>query len=234
MYPDPLPPRSPIDPPPPPSRRVRPVYVAAIAVVSVAALGLMGLKFVTLPSPDPVRPGDGLKIEVVAPVEPKLTPGSVMEVGELVDGFRYVRPARAARAPVYETAWNEDEDFAPYAPPERAGWRRYASSEDDVRPPPEPEPPRRERERRWFGFDNPLPDYGAERRARRARLDAIEAQQRAEFEDRAERRRSSWSEPSRYEQRYDPPRYDPPRYERPRYERPVREAEDGPYGPEVG
>ena len=223
MYPDLLPPRSPPEPAP---RRLKPAHLAVIAVVGVAALGLMGLKYVTLPGPAPVAAGEGLRIEVVAPVEPELVPGSVMEVGALVDGFRYVAPAGAPRGPVHGTAWVEDE-VAPYAPPSRpAGVRRYTS--DAWTPPPEPEPPRRERERRWFGFDNPLPDFRAERRARQARMDALEDQRRAEREDRPERRRYS-SEPPRYEDRRDDRRHDNPS----RDERPEQPA-DGPYGPEVG
>ncbi|MGZ9113620.1 MAG: hypothetical protein ACXW3K_03275 [Brevundimonas sp.] len=203
--------------------------MAVIAVVCVAALGLMGLKFVHLPGPTPVAPGDALKIEVVAPVEPKLAPGSVMDVGELVDGFRYVPSRPATRAPVYEAAWSRDEDFARDPSPSRsADVRRYASA-DAYAPPPEPEPPRRERARRWFGFDNPLPDYGAERRARQARLDALEDQRREEFEDRAARRRYS-SEPPRYEERRDERRH----YNPPRRDPPASQVGDGPYGPEVG
>lgn len=223
MYPDPRPSQTPLDPAPGPRRRIRPAHVAAIAAFSVAALGLVGLKFVTLPGPDAVGPGEGLKIEVVAPVEPDPSPGSVMDVGDLVDGFRYVPPEPAAQAPVHEVAWLEDEAFAPWAPPSRsAGLRRYTSSETDA-PPAELEPPRRERERRWFGFDNPLPDFGADRRARQARLDALEEQRRAEFEDRAGRRRY-------YEERRDDRRY----RRSPRDERPADETGEGPYGPEVG
>ncbi|KQY96424.1 hypothetical protein [Brevundimonas sp. Root1423] len=227
---DPYPPRSPFDSAPPRPRRVGPAHVAALAAVSVAALGFMGLKFVELPNAAPVSPDEALKIEIVAPVEPELVAGSVMDVGELVDGFRYVPPRSAGRPAVYDVAWNEGDDFAPYEQPSRpAAVRRYASAEPYASAPAEPEPPRRERERRWFGFDNPLPDFRAERRARQARLDAIEEQRRAEFEDRADRRRYS-SEPARYEQPRDVGRnYNPPRYE-PRTE----EAADGPYGPEVG
>lgn len=204
--------------------------MAAIAAVSVAAVGLMGLKFVALPDAAAVARGDGLKIEVVAPVEPNLAPGSVMEVGELVDGFRYVPPRPAERAPLYDVAWLEEEDIPAYEPPSRpAGVRRYASAGVAAAPPSEPEPPRRERERRWFGFDNPLPDFGAERRARQARLDALEDQRRAGYDDRAARRRYSSGTP-RYEEPGDVGR----NYNPPRDERPVDEVGDGPYGPEVG
>lgn len=211
MFPDPHQPRSPFDPAPHAPRRVKPAHLAAIAAVGVAALGLMGLKFVSLPDTAAVAPGDGLKIEIVAPVEPPPVPGSVMEVGELVDGFRYVPPPPVQRAAVYEAAWTGDEDFAPYEPPSRpAAVRRYTSAEPEASPPSEPEPPRRERDRRWFGFDNPLPDFGAERRARQARLDALEAQRRTAFEER--RRYSSDPAPQ--------PAAD--------------ESDEGPWGPEVG
>lgn len=204
--------------------------MAAIAAVSVAAVGLMGLKFVDLPNAAPVSPDEALKIEVVAPVEPKPVAGSVMDVGELVDGFRYVPPRPAERVAFYDVAWNGDEDFAPYEPPSRpAAVRRYASAESYAPAPADREPPPRERDRRWFGFDNPLPDFAAERRARRARLDALEDQRRAEFEERADRRRYT-SEPRRYQE----PRDVGPNYNPPRDGPPVDEVGEGPYGPEVG
>lgn len=214
MYPDPRPPRSPFHPNPRGPRRVRPAHVAAIAAVGVAALGLMGLKYVALPEPAAVASIDALKIEVVAPVEPKPVPGSVMDVGELVDGFRYVPPRPAERPPLYDAAWSEDENFAPWSPPpvRPAGVRRYSSA-GEATAPYEPEPPRRERERRWFGFDNPLPDFGAERRARQARLDALEDQRRAERDARADSRRY---------------------YSAPPPEAPAEDGGEGPYGPEVG
>lgn len=205
------------------------MHVAAIAAVSVAALGLMGLKFVDLPDAAPVSADEALRIEVVAPVEPNLVAGSVMDVGELVDGFRYVPPPPAARVAYYDMVPGGDEDFAPYQPPSRPPAVRRYVSESDGPAPSGSEPPRRERERRWFGFDNPLPDFRAERRARQARLDALEDQRRAELEDRADRRRYS-SEPSRYQPPRDAGRNDYPT----RDERPVDEVGDGPYGPEVG
>lgn len=212
MVPDPLPPRFRFDPAPRPARRVRPAHLVAIGAVGVAALGLMGLKFVALPDAAPVSADDAMKIEVVAPVEPTLVPGSVMEVGDLVDGFRYV-PPRPAEPPLHDAAWSEDDDFAPYEPPvRRAEVRRYSSA-GEAPAPAEPEPPRRERDRLWFGFDNPLPDFGAERRARQARLDALEDRRRAEREARLDSRR--------YESAPAP-------------DRPADESGDGPYGPEVG
>ena len=140
------------------------MHLAVVAAVGVAASGLMALKFVSLPGPAPVATGEGLKIEVVAPVEPALVPGSVMEVGELIDGFRYVRPVPAERVPAYDVAWAE-ADPAPVEPrPRETGVRRYASSEAGPGQVAEPET-LGERGRRWFGFDSPRPDYAAERRA---------------------------------------------------------------------
>ncbi len=190
-------------------RGVRPLHLLAVVVFSVAAVGLMALKFANPPGAAPVTPGEGLKIEVVAPVEPELVPGSVMEVGDLVDGFRYVRPASAERAPAYDVAWAEEE-AAPVEPQRReTGVRRYESSDPGPGQVPEPET-LGERGRRWFGFDNPRPDHAAERRARQARMEALEDQRRADFE----RRRRYRSDPV--------------------VERPVDEVTDGPYGPEVG
>lgn len=185
------------------------MHLASAAAVSVAAIGLIALKFVSLPGPAPVAEGAGLKIEVVAPVEPTLVPGSVMEVGELIDGFRYVRPAPAQRVPAYDVAWAEDEAAPVESRQRESGVRRYASS--DAGPPQGREPETLgERGRRWFGFDEPRPDYAAERRARQGRMEALEDQRRADFE----RRRRYRSDPA--------------------VERPVDEATDGPYGPEVG
>jgi hypothetical protein len=191
------------------------------------AIGLMGLKYVNLPEPPPVAPGEALKIEVVTPVEPKIQPGSVMDVGELVDGFRYVPPRPRERFAPFDVSWDGDDAGPPaYEPPaRRAEVRRYASNDDDRYREDRDyrEPPRRE-ERRWFGFDNPMPDFRAERRAREARLEALEAQRRAEFESRIDRRR------------YGPPPPPPPRerYRDRAVERPVDEPTQGPWGPEVG
>ena len=231
MYPDPRSPNPDSSPgprpKPPAARRLRPAHVGAAASVAAVAIGLMGLKYVNLPEASPVAPGEALKIEVVTPVEPKIQPGSVMDVGELVDGFRYVPPRAPERLAPYDVSWDGENAGPPeYQPPvRRAEVRRYASNDDD-RYRDDREPPRRE-ERRWFGFDNPMPDFRAERRAREARLEALEDQRRAEFEARMERRR------------YGPPPPPPPPPPRDRFrdrgvDRPVDEPTRGPWGPEVG
>ncbi len=153
------------------------VVVIAAAVAAVVAAGLLGLRAVDLPGPRPVLDGDRLKIQVVAPVEPRHRAGSVMEVGELVDVFQYVPPPRplaepAAYAPL-------DEDFG--VPDSRPASKRTVE-QAIVDAPPQPEGPERDRRDnragRWFGFDVPDRDYRAEREARRARREVRAAQDR--------------------------------------------------------
>ncbi|MBU1383579.1 MAG: hypothetical protein KKG14_01095 [Alphaproteobacteria bacterium] len=176
--------------------RARPGHLVALSAVAVAALGLAGLRAVDLPGPRPIADGDRMRIEVVPPVEPELIAGSTMEVGELVDGFDGVPPARPAYTDVSwaDDGYGDDADdgWAAPAPPERhrAEVRTY-----DSRPEPERASPAR-MVQRWFGFDAPRPDYQAERAARRARLEAMEldARRRQDWE----RRRYERAEQDRY------------------------------------
>lgn len=122
----------------------------------------------------PVPPGQ-MQVEVVAPVEPDIQPGSTLEVGELVDGYTHVAapPMLAADAydPEYQTAWVE-----PLPPLPQPAVRVSLPAEAVVRstqPQPGPDDGRR------YGFDAPAPDYAAERRARQARLDRFQAEQAA-------------------------------------------------------
>lgn len=148
-------------------------HVVALSAVAVVAVGLAGVRAVERSGSNPVGTG-GLRIEVVHPVEPDIVPGSVMDVGELVDGFQGVPPSPARTEVLWSTddAWNEEwaeSDAAPWpAGPRMAGARPYE-------PPPEPgrDSPTRVVQR-WFGFDAPRRDFRAEREARRARLDALE------------------------------------------------------------
>lgn len=163
--------------------RLRPGHWVALSAVLVAAFGLLGLRSVTLPGPRPVDPRDRLRIEVVQPVEPRITPGTVMDVGELVDGFRYVAPAAVTQAAYYEP-WDEEHGAPP--PPSRERYREEAVLYPPPQP-PAPEPPRRHwSDSRWFGFDAPRPDYQAERERRRAYR---EAQERMRDERQEARRR---------------------------------------------
>lgn len=154
--------------------RMRKGDAVALSVVAVAAFGLAGLSAVDLPGPRAIGDGDRLRIEVVRPVEPDVVPGSVMEVGELVDGFEGLPPPLPPLTDVAWSAddgWNEfDGGYSPLPPEPRrvAETRTYES-----RPEPERLSPVRAVQR-WFGFDAPRRDFQAERDARRARLDAME------------------------------------------------------------
>lgn len=146
---------------------------AAIAVVAVAGVGLLALR-APLPGVAAVG-GDRMAVEVVAPVEPVVEPGGVMEVGELVDGYNHVAIQPQAEGPdgydaAYQTAWVEP------LPPEPAPrvWRSDGAVVSPTQPQAEVT-----RSGGQFGFDTPGPDYAAERRARQERLDRMQAEQAA-------------------------------------------------------
>ncbi len=158
--------------------RARPRHFAWALAVAVVGIGLAGVRTVVLPVPRPVLDSERLRIQVVAPVEPEITAGPVMEVGELVDTLESAPPAYAMVEPAaYAPADGAFEAPEPPPPP-----KRYV---DDafVRAPPPPEPAepsgREGRVARWFGFDGPERDYRAEREARRARREARIERERA-------------------------------------------------------
>lgn len=168
---------------------ISPVAMVAIAACAVVA-GVGAASVLRLdPSRDaPTSGGPGVSIAVVEPREPALVPGSVMDVGDLSDGYKhrpYVRQADYD-APSYE----EFEDY----PPVRAEPKHVERPRELAY---EPAPPpviieRRERPRRWsFGFDQPRPDYAAERRERMARMEdqrrIDEERMRDRFDDREDR-----------------------------------------------
>lgn len=149
--------------------RVRPRHLVMAATVAVVAVGVAGVRAVDLPGPRPVLAGERLQIQVVAPVEPDVAPGSVMDVGDLVDGFEYKPPQPPGIEPAaYETYDETFEAPDPRPAPKRGEVVPYA--------PPEPEPPGRDwrdsRAAHWLGFDPPERDYRAEREVRRARREA--------------------------------------------------------------
>jgi hypothetical protein len=135
--------------------------------------------------------GEGLRIEVVQPPAPEIEPGSRMDVGELVDGYRHVsfeRPDFRDRFDeFYADAWLEP--LPPLPDPPR--WRRETRPAEhppaELRPTSsQPSMEERSRPANPYGFDAPSPDYHAERRARRermARLEAGRAAVRAYVED---------------------------------------------------
>lgn len=167
-----------LDPVPPPARfRFRPwMAVAPVAVIAVAGLGLLALRM-PLPGTAPVG-ADRMAVELVAPVEPTVEPGGTMEVGELVNGYDHVAiPPQAEPEDVYDagyqTAWVEP--LPPLPEPRATTWRSDGAV---ARPTQEAVEVTRSGGR--FGFDEPGPDYAAERRARQARLDRIQAEQAAQ------------------------------------------------------
>lgn len=147
--------------------RVRPAHVFAAAGVA-GVVALAGLQAVALPGPRPLTDADRLRIEVVAPVEPEIAPGAVMDVGELVDGFKGV-PRRVVQTVAY-APYEEDRYGRDAVEPSPRHRIREAVIETLI---PQPEPPAARSDRdRGFGFDAPRRDYRAEREDRRARLEA--------------------------------------------------------------
>jgi hypothetical protein len=181
--------------------KITPAIIAAtgcFAAVGVAA----ATSIMPHGQTSPTFEGPGVSIAVVDPREPDIKPGSVMDVGELTDGYKH-RPY-VRQADYVPIAYEDTEAWLPEEP-RRVDNYRTASYE--------PAPPpviieRRERPRILsFGFDDPRPDYAAERRERMARME--------------EQRRMD-DERMRYRQDYDRSRQD--RRSDDRYE-PRREVE---------
>lgn len=192
-------------------------HAVALSIVAAAAFGLAGLRAVDLPGPRPISDSDRLRIEVVHPVEPEIIPGSVMEVGELVDGFQGLPPPLP---PLTDVGWSYDagwDDPVETWTPSPSGPRRVAEGRVlDSRVIPDPEPERTSPVRavqRWFGFDAPRRDFQAERAARRARMEAMERQVRDQREARQREwadRRERWLDRREYKPDR-PPEYEPGR-----------------------
>ncbi|MFN3668459.1 MAG: hypothetical protein ACK4VY_04070 [Brevundimonas sp.] len=156
--------------------RIRPCHFVVAGAVLVLGVGMASAGAGNRPAPAPASDDRRLRIEVVAPVEPAIAPGGVMEVGHLVDGFTGVprTPPRTMDVWVPDDEIHEDPPRSPYRPE-----RRY--DEAVVRPMVEPDgryeardPRRPDSLGRGFGFDAPERDYRAEREARRARREARE------------------------------------------------------------
>lgn len=126
-------------------------------VVAVAALGLGGLMLAGGDDSE-ARAGGGsqLSVAVVAPVEPEVQPGGVMDVGQLNNGFDGKLPeAQATAAPVADDYYAEQPAYvetrsyssAPrQAEPPRPGEEvhPYIDNEPAPRPAPGQAPPRPE------------------------------------------------------------------------------------------
>lgn len=158
----------------PKRRRPGPAIFGATAVALVAVSAGLGA-FMLGKSGAVARSsfGEALRIELVAPVEPTPEAGGVMDVGEVTDGFVYVRAQMEPQGfePVQDYWVDEpdyiDDDFPPAA-------RAVSMNETAVvyRMVAAPEPVVL-RDDRAFGFDAPRRDFRAEREARRARIEAL-------------------------------------------------------------
>lgn len=147
----------------------------ALIAASVAALVLAGGIAATAlsgGSPGAADDGSRIRIALFAPPEPAPVEGSTMDVGAMVDGYEHrpvVQPAAVWDEPT-TTAYLPEHDEPIYEPPVLR-WR------SDPGPPPEPVDvvePESEGRPLSFGFDRRLPDFAAERRARRAAMEAAD------------------------------------------------------------
>lgn len=174
-------------PSPPPSvgrSRLKVLIAGPVAAVAILGLGAAGAAGLPGGGGAVASMGEGLRIEVVQPPAPEIEPGSRMDVGELVDGYRHVsfeRPDFRDRfEEFYADAWLEP--LPP--PPDPPRWRRETRPAEhppvELRPTSsQPSMDERSRPANPYGFDAPSPDYHAERRARRERMARFEARRAA-------------------------------------------------------
>jgi hypothetical protein len=196
--------------------------IAVAAATGVAALALAGWSFAPRTDAEGRSLGPRMAISLVAPKEPEITPGNVLEVGTLNDGFDRAVLDRAPE--IDDPTWMPPDAYAGaddgFGALPRMPMPRPVAMDDF--PPPAP-PPSAERDplrdgSRWFGLDR-MRDAMADARADRPRP------------------RDRYAEMPRYEGR---PRYS----ERPRYgevDEPASQPSSGPrpyyssddrYGPE--
>mgnify|MGYP005993111891 CR=1 FL=1 len=131
-----------------------------------------------------------IQIRLVAPTEPEVEPGAVMDVGRLRDDFDRAALARAEAARRAEQAAAQAAlayvDDA-YVEGDEVATLQTATDGYEAPRVILPAPPRREIDLRReyagapgaYGFDIPRPDYAAERRARREAWEARAAQEAA-------------------------------------------------------
>lgn len=180
---------------------------AVVVLVGVAGWAVADR---ALDRPNPRAGGPGLTLTVVAPTEPEIQPGEVMDVGALKNDLD---PA------ALKTSRRTDQDLGyAYGPAEvETGWlppeprndlpprtSRVTRSDGLVYEEPRPAPrgdryaeePPYAGDPRSFGFDRPRPDYEGERAARReAREDRRIEQQRRRMEADAARAAEQYGSP---------------------------------------
>lgn len=159
------------------ARTPSPAMLAAItAGVVVAAVGAGIILQPTGERADPAAKGPAVNIAVVDPIEPVLEAGSVMDVGDLADGYI---PGSGSPMVGRSVVVAQSRDY----PPQRVEAREIEPvRESPVQPPYDSE--RREPQRRWSSAAvAPGPDYAE---ARRNQLERMEAQRRLEAQRRFE------------------------------------------------
>ncbi|MFJ6024163.1 hypothetical protein ACIQC9_06150 [Brevundimonas sp. NPDC092305] len=141
--------------------------VATVAVAVVTSLALSGH------APVRAASGQALQIAFFQPPEREITPGSVMDVGSVVDGYEH-RPPPPPSPPYAETAWLYEEApadphliAAPARPEDVASITIYTAASQNSGG-----------DRLAFGFDAPRPDYGEARRRREAEREQRMAERR--------------------------------------------------------
>ncbi|CAN5420283.1 hypothetical protein BH09PSE1_BH09PSE1_25210 [soil metagenome] len=173
------------------------VAVTALALTAFAVGGRGGAEAETADGPR-------LNIAVVAPTEPDVQPGEVMDVGRLNDGFDGKMPERVEQTSADVDLYAEQPAYVEDDRRWRSDDRRPDDRYDD-HPAYEDRKPddRVEREAfrgrpMSFGFDQPQPDWRAEREARRAALDARERERSARREGRYSSSGGSLSQDSEF------------------------------------
>lgn len=168
----------------------RPRLIAVAAVTAVAGLALAGWGLAPRTDAQGRALGPRMAISLVPPREPEITPGGVLEVGQLNDGFDQAALERTAE--VEDPTWSPPDAYAGpdlgLASLPRMPLPRPIAMEDFPEPTP---PPPADRDAlndgsRWFGLDRMRAEEAmarAERQERRARYEAFDNRDRSEPRD---------------------------------------------------
>lgn len=155
--------------------RIDPKWAAAVGGIALLAssLGVAAWVFAPRDGVDPLS-GPRMAIALVAPREPDIQPGSVLEVGDLSDGFDRAVLERAS-ASIDDPTFLPPEAYVgpalelPRMPlPTPVALDREGAAPKPEQPASAPDPLRDGS--RLFGFDRPGPDLSADRERRLAVL----------------------------------------------------------------
>ena len=195
--------------------RVRWAVAAGVAVVAV---GLTAFAVKGATHKAPAVDGPRLSIAVVAPKEPKVQPGDVMDVGALNDGFDGHLPEQAGHSPdmdlyAEQPTYVEDEGVTRSDSRRSADYRDGRYDDDRYRDDRSGYDDRRAQDAAYdrrgdrdeprgrpmaFGFDRQQPDWRAEREARWAAMAEREARLREDEARYRYRTRSAYEGDGRY------------------------------------